>query len=138
MAVWDVVDLGRCAHDMLATISHWPGPDEKMETSAFTKQCGGLVATALAAAARLGARSAMISKTGDDDAGAFVRRALEDGGVDVTHLAVERDATTLSSLVLVAPTYGTRARSFGIRAPQRLWNRRTYPASFCHRRASCT
>ena len=109
MAVWDVVSLGRCAHDMLATIPHWPGPDEKMETSAFTRQCGGLVATALAAVARLGARSAMISKTGDDDAGAFVRRALEDGGVDVTHLAVERDATTLSSLVLVAPTCGTRA-----------------------------
>jgi 5-dehydro-2-deoxygluconokinase len=48
----------------------------------FAKSLGGSPTNVAVAAARLGARSAVITKVGDDPFGPYVRRALRDFGVD--------------------------------------------------------
>jgi 5-dehydro-2-deoxygluconokinase len=48
----------------------------------FAKSLGGSATNVAVAAARLGARAAVITKVGDDPFGPYVRKALEDFGVD--------------------------------------------------------
>ena len=62
---------------------------------------GGIIALA---AARLGLRTALIAPLGDDLAGRFVRRALEDEGVEVAPYVGTRTPTTV-----VLPVEGDRA-----------------------------
>ena len=62
---------------------------------------GGIIALA---AARLGLRTALIAPLGDDLAGRFVRRALEDEGVEVVPYVGTRTPTTV-----VLPVEGDRA-----------------------------
>jgi 5-dehydro-2-deoxygluconokinase len=52
------------------------------DVSTFSKFLGGTATNVAVAAARLGNRSAVITKVGDDPFGPYVRRALEDFGVD--------------------------------------------------------
>ncbi|MFL5840457.1 MAG: 5-dehydro-2-deoxygluconokinase [Thermoleophilaceae bacterium] len=52
------------------------------DVTTFAKFLGGSATNVAVAAARLGARAAVITKVGDDQFGPFVRRALEGFGVD--------------------------------------------------------
>ena len=61
---------------------------------------GGSAAIMACGAARLGLRVAFAGRVGDDPAGAFVRGALADRGVDVTHLATDPHLPTPLTVVL--------------------------------------
>ncbi len=81
----DVVCLGRAAVDLYG---------EQLGSSledvqSFAKYIGGCAANIAVGAARLGLRSAMITKVGDEHLGRFVRRTLADEGVDVRHVRTE-------------------------------------------------
>jgi 5-dehydro-2-deoxygluconokinase len=52
------------------------------DVETFAKSLGGSPTNVAVAAARLGARSAVITKVGDDPFGVYVREALDDFGVD--------------------------------------------------------
>jgi 5-dehydro-2-deoxygluconokinase len=52
------------------------------DVATFAKSLGGSATNVAVAAARLGARAAVITKVGDDPFGPYVRRALRDFGVD--------------------------------------------------------
>src|SRR3954454_13147628 len=52
------------------------------DVTSFSKFLGGTATNVAVAAARLGARAAVITKVGDDPFGPYVRRALEGFGVD--------------------------------------------------------
>jgi 5-dehydro-2-deoxygluconokinase len=52
------------------------------QVTSFAKSLGGSPTNVAVAAARLGARAAVVTKVGDDPFGAYVRRALRDFGVD--------------------------------------------------------
>lgn len=52
------------------------------DVTSFSKFLGGTATNVAVAAARLGARAAVITKVGDDPFGPYVRRALEEFGVD--------------------------------------------------------
>src|SRR5580693_1404744 len=52
------------------------------DVTAFGKYLGGSATNVAVAAARLGRRSAVITRTGDDPFGRFLHRALRDYGVD--------------------------------------------------------
>jgi len=52
------------------------------DVTSFSKFLGGTATNVAVGAARLGARAAVITKVGDDPFGPYVRRALDDFGVD--------------------------------------------------------
>ncbi|MET8472257.1 5-dehydro-2-deoxygluconokinase [Streptomyces sp. NPDC006422] len=64
------------------------------EVSSFGKYLGGSPTNVAVAAARYGRRSAVITKTGDDPFGVFVRTALEGYGVDASYVGTSDVAPT--------------------------------------------
>jgi len=73
------------------------------EVSTFGKFLGGTPANVAVAAARLGRRSALISKTGADPFGVFVRRALASYGVDARYVTDAAGAPTPVSFCEMFP-----------------------------------
>jgi 5-dehydro-2-deoxygluconokinase len=76
--VYDLITMGRVGVDLY--------PEQVgvslAEVRTFAKSLGGSATNVAVAAARLGARSAVITKVGDDPFGPYVRSALERFGVD--------------------------------------------------------
>ena len=64
------------------------------EVKTFAKSLGGSATNVAVAAARLGHRSAVITKVGDDGFGAYVRAALEGFGVDPRWVSTDPDLRT--------------------------------------------
>ncbi len=85
-ARWDVLGMGCVAVDDLLYVAEYPAPDDKVRVLRRERQCGGLTATALVAAARLGSRCAFAATLGDDEDSRFVVAALQREGIDVTPL----------------------------------------------------
>jgi 5-dehydro-2-deoxygluconokinase len=75
---YDVITMGRVGVDLY--------PEQigvgLADVRTFAKFLGGSATNVAVAAARLGARAAVITKVGDDPFGPYVRRALEGFGVD--------------------------------------------------------
>ena len=74
----DVLTMGRVGVDLYPDQVGVPLADVRT----FRKMLGGSATNVAVAAARLGHRSAVITKVGDDPFGPYVRRALEEFGVD--------------------------------------------------------
>jgi len=105
----DVVGLGFSSLDYVGIVPHLPRLDEGMGLSDLTTQGGGPVAQALVTLARLGANVGYIGRFGDDDAGIAMRRSLEDEGVDLAELQLERGATSAQCIILVDQATGKRS-----------------------------
>lgn len=91
----DVICLGRAAVDLYG--QQVGGRLEEMRS--FAKYLGGSSGNLAAGLARLGATSAMLTRTGDEQMGRFVREELERLGVDVSH--VRTDPDRLTALVIL-------------------------------------
>jgi sulfofructose kinase len=106
----DVLALGAAAIDELLYVERYPDPDTKTSVHAFTRQCGGLSATALVAAARLGARCAYAGTLGPpaDADSQFVLDALHAEGIDTTHCARRAGGGPIKSVIIVGSASGTR------------------------------
>ena len=74
----DLITMGRVGVDLYPEQIGVHLPDVRT----FAKSLGGTATNVAVAASRLGARSAVITKVGDDPFGPYVRRALEGFGVD--------------------------------------------------------
>ena len=105
----DVVGLGCCCFDLLGVVPHMPGPDEELRMLETRQQGGGEVATALVTLARLGCSVACAGKVGDDAFGNFIRRELDQYGVDTRNLLVDPGALSQASVVLVERATGQRS-----------------------------
>lgn len=91
----DVISIGRSSVDLYG--GQVGGRLEDMRT--FRKYVGGSPANAAAGAARLGLKSAVITRVGDEHMGRFVREQLQAEGVDVR--GVVTDPHRLTALVLL-------------------------------------
>ncbi|HET9594843.1 MAG TPA: 5-dehydro-2-deoxygluconokinase [Anaeromyxobacteraceae bacterium] len=91
----DVLCLGRLALDLYAQQLGARLED----ASTFSKYLGGSSANIAFGCARLGLRTGMISRVGDDHAGRFLTEALAAEGCDVSHVSV--DPERLTALVLL-------------------------------------
>lgn len=91
----DVICLGRAAVDLYG--EQVGGRLEDMQT--FAKYLGGSSGNLAAGLARLGVKSAMLTRVGDEQMGRFVREELARQGVDVSH--VRTDPTRLTALVIL-------------------------------------
>jgi ribokinase len=113
-AAIDVLGLGCVAVDDLLYLPAFPRPEEKVRIRTRQRQCGGLTATALVAAARLGARCAYAGVLGDDELSGFVRSTFEREGVDLTWLRTEPGARPIHSTILVDESARNRTVLFDL------------------------
>jgi 5-dehydro-2-deoxygluconokinase len=91
----DLICLGRAAVDLYG--QQIGGRLEDMQS--FAKYLGGSSANLAAGAARLGVRTSMLTRVGDEHMGRFVREALAREGVDVSHVAT--DPARLTAFVIL-------------------------------------
>jgi sulfofructose kinase len=113
-AVYDVLGLGCVAVDDLLCIPSYPPPEAKVRVTRRERQCGGLTATALVAAARLGARCAYAGVLGDDEDSQFVADSLRREGIDLTYLRRRPDARPIHSTIIVDEGRHTRTILFDL------------------------
>ena len=111
---WDILGLGCVAVDDLLYLDAFPQPDTKMRVRARQRQCGGLSANALVAAARLGARCAHAGTLGTDEASAFVLDTFRREGIDVQLVRLTADARPIRSTILVDQSRHTRTILFDL------------------------
>ena len=82
MSTPEVVVVGSLNMDLVARVARLPSPGETVAGSGFSTVPGGKGANQAVAAARLGARTAMVGCAGDDAFGVRLRAGLGDDGVD--------------------------------------------------------
>ena len=80
--VFDLVAIGRAGVDLYSL--DYGASLEKARK--FAKYVGGTAANSVVGAARLGLKTALVSRVSDDELGSFVHGFLRDEGVDVGHL----------------------------------------------------
>jgi sulfofructose kinase len=105
---YDILGLGVSTVDMLMQVDHLPAEEEVLRTDGFSVQGGGPVASAIAAAARLGARTAMIDAVGDDWRGLLIREGFAQEGVSAEFLLTRPGHTCATAIVLVRSGSGKR------------------------------
>ena len=81
----DIIGIGRPCIDILSVVEKLPKPDSGSAILDFSRQGGGNVATAMVAAARLGAKAGYIGLSGDCVNGKAIREDFKYNNVDISH-----------------------------------------------------
>ena len=105
----DIVGIGRPCIDMLTVVQSLPKPNSGSGILDFSRQGGGNVATAMAAAARLGASAGFIGLSGSCIHGKALREDFEYNGVDISHSATIEGMP--SDFAIILSDLETRGRS---------------------------
>jgi ribokinase len=113
-ATYDVLGLGCATVDDLLYVEAFPAPDAKTRVLRSERQGGGLTATALVAASRLGARCAYAAMLGHDEYSQFVAQNLRRENVDLKHIVWSDDARPIHSTIVVDTQRHTRNIFFQI------------------------
>jgi 5-dehydro-2-deoxygluconokinase len=90
MSDLEVITMGRVSVDLYPEQIGVP----LAEVKTFAKSLGGSATNVAVAAARLGHRSAVVTKVGNDGFGPYVRTALEGFGVDARYVGTDPDLRT--------------------------------------------
>ncbi len=105
---FDVLGLGCTAVDEILYVPNYPAADAKVEVRQRERHCGGLTATALVAAARLGARTAFAGTLGVDAESQFVLQTFAREGVSTRHVVRQDGAGPVRSVIVVDEVHRTR------------------------------
>lgn len=97
---------------MLGIVERYPDLDEKVRLTELTEQGGGLTATALAAVGKLGGKAAMLGHVGDDALGLKIIAALQEAGVDTTHLRIVPNTRSRFAFCVIDRPTGRRSIFF--------------------------
>src|SRR5437899_45513 len=98
---WDIVVVGGANTDYLVRGSKLPASGETVKGEVFQEAPGGKGANQAVAAARLGARVALVARVGNDKRGtAFITRLAAEG-VDTRYVVRDAEASTGVALVMV-------------------------------------
>jgi sulfofructose kinase len=111
---YDILGLGGVAVDDLLYVDGYPPPDAKARVVRRERQCGGLTATALVAAARLGAACAYAGVLGKDELSAFTLDCMRRERIDVSPTRLTSTARPIHSTIVVDQIRGTRNIFFDI------------------------
>lgn len=108
MPEFDILGLGAVAIDELIYVEVFPPPDVKTSVQRTERQCGGLTATALVAAQRLGSKCAYAGVLGTDELSDFAVSRLAEEGIDLTQLKRRHDVKPVHSFIVVGEAGHTR------------------------------
>jgi len=111
---FDVAALGSAAVDELVWVGAYPSADTKVPVLRRARLCGGVSATALVAASRLGARAAYAGILGRSESSQFVLDALHGAGVDTSYVCDYPGATPAVSVIVLDETHKTRTILYDI------------------------
>lgn len=103
--MFDVTALGETLIDFT------PGGVNAQGMELFACNPGGAPANVLAMVARLGGKTAFIGKVGKDDFGDFLRRTMQDSGIDTTGLVADNELHTTLAFVRL-DEHGDRSFTF--------------------------
>ncbi len=99
--MFDVAVVGSVNLDLVATTARLPGPGETVSGTSYAEHAGGKGLNQAIAAARSGARTALVAAVGDDDAGGTLRSLAAGDGVDVAEVRVLDSVATGRALITV-------------------------------------
>jgi len=108
----DVLGIGSVTIDDFLIVETYPPADVKMPILSRHRQIGGLIATALVAASRLGCSASYASVLGYDDLSLAVISGLGEQGVDLSHAVRRTDAQPLHAFIVVGSQPPTRTIFF--------------------------
>ena len=103
-AAGHVAVVGSLNMDLVVRAARLPLPGETLSGSSFMTVPGGKGGNQAVAAARLGARVAMIGRVGADAYGAQLKAGLEAEGIDCSGVAVCNGTPTVVALIVVDDT----------------------------------
>ena len=99
--VVDMAGIGCCSVDYLCVVPNPIEADAKMRIDRFSRQGGGLVATALVTAARLGASTRFLGKVSDDGFGTEIAEGLSVEGVETSAMVIQPGEMTRFAMIVV-------------------------------------
>jgi sulfofructose kinase len=105
---FDIFGLGTIAVDDCLYVDSYPPPDQKVRINREGRNVGGQIATALAAASRLGARCAYAAVLGEDELSAAALEALKTAGVDCRFVQHTPGASPIHSVIILDEKTGSR------------------------------
>lgn len=108
MKTRDVLGFGCTSIDELIYVDEWPQAERKLPIRRLEMQGGGLGATALIAAARLGAKCSYAGLLGPDETSKRVADLLRDEGIDLDLVSWHEQAGAIRSFVIVNTRGNTR------------------------------
>ncbi|MBI5686272.1 MAG: hypothetical protein HZC54_14460 [Verrucomicrobia bacterium] len=103
-----ITGLGFCGMDYLCQVPHIP-QDDKVEILQSAIQGGGPSVNAIAAAARLGARTAFIGCVGGDQPGRDIVAGLAAEGVDISGMRTREGAESAAGFCWIEKETGKRS-----------------------------
>ncbi|GHG48170.1 ribokinase [Streptomyces griseocarneus] len=101
--MYDVLVVGSANADLTVRVDRRPGAGETVLGTDLVESAGGKGANQAAAAARLGARTALLARVGDDAFGRLLLDAQRDAGTELRHVLVEKGARTGTAMIVVGP-----------------------------------
>lgn len=99
--MYDVLVVGSANADLTVRVGRRPDAGETVLGSDLVESPGGKGANQAAAAARLGTRTALLAKVGDDAYGELVLAGQRASGAEVRHVVVEEGARTGTAMIVV-------------------------------------
>ncbi|NHI92246.1 MAG: carbohydrate kinase family protein [Candidatus Lokiarchaeota archaeon] len=97
----DILGVGAAALDMIASVPHFPEPDEKVDAKQYTFLPGGVTANYVTGVARLGLFSAgFVGALGNDEAGNILLQDFKKEGVDTTLIKVKNTSSATNFILL--------------------------------------
>ncbi|MZD05582.1 ribokinase [Streptomyces sp. SID5785] len=103
MNTYDLLVVGSANADLVVGVERRPGAGETVLGSDLVVHPGGKGANQAVAAAKLGARTALLARVGDDGHGRLLRESMESAGVDTSGVLVG-GAPTGVALITVDPS----------------------------------
>ncbi|MGI5341607.1 ribokinase [Streptomyces sp. CA-181903] len=100
---YDVLVIGSANADLTVRVDRRPGPGETVLGTDLVESAGGKGANQAAAAARLGARTALLAAIGDDAYGELLLDAQRAAGADTAHVRVLPETRTGTAMIVVGP-----------------------------------
>ncbi len=98
---WDIVVVGGANMDYLVRGDKLPKPGETAMGNLFQEAPGGKGANQAVAAARLGARVALVTCVGPDERGKAILKRLKDEGINTEYILEDEKEPTGVALILV-------------------------------------
>jgi sulfofructose kinase len=105
---YDILGLGCVAVDESLVLERFPTEDSKSRIIGRSTAVGGTTATALLAAAKLGASCAYAGTLGDDSASRLVLAAFHDAGIDTSLIRRDPAARPIRCTILTSQATGSR------------------------------
>jgi len=98
----DIVVVGSCVQDLISYTPRFPNPGESVRGRDFHAGSGGKGANQAVAAAKLGAKVAMVGRVGNDIFGPANINNMRQVGVNVDHVTISDTAKTATATITVS------------------------------------